>query len=109
MTRGCDESPREGRVPRDVDVLALFELSGRDFVARLKELCGLTKVIASAECSGIGLGDLGLGAKASVNPLHCALDRSSKEPTDEAESKEVLRALGVSGLDACVLTHLLSN
>ena len=66
---GGDQSPGEGLVAGDLDVLTLLERGGAHLVVRLEELRRLAEVVAGPERPGVGLGHRRPVGEALGDPL----------------------------------------
>ena len=104
-----DQAPGQAGVARHLDVLSGLEGRRAHLVVGLEELGRLAEVEAGPEGPRVGLGHLGSGAEPVGDPLQRRLDRAGVEPADQAQGEEVLRALGVTRLDARLLAHLLGD
>ncbi len=105
--RSGDEPPRQGRVPGDVGICPRRQVRRRaHLIIGLEQLSGLAEVVSGFEGMAVDRGHGRSLGEALLDPVQGALGGPAVEPRDQAQGEEVLRALGITGLDAFFFTHL---
>ena len=100
LLAGGDQTPGECCGAVDVGVGAGLQLGGADFVGVVEELCGFAVGVAGFEGGRVGGDDLFFAFELGLDPVQRGFGGAVVEPRDEAESEEVLGAVGIAGFHA---------
>ena len=97
---GGDDAPRKGRVAGDARVLTGRQHGRAHLEAVADGLGRLAEVVAGDERGAVGRQHLLVGGEALLDPGDRLVGRAGVHPRHQPEGEEVLRTLGVAGLDA---------